>query len=306
MSLAAWIPVYDITDTQPGIFMAGLAVLVFLWTYIRTARSYRKAASARLERLQHTLGLYCRAAGMLDEEPGTQASGEPEPESESLSIVLQQCKAAPLITTELIETIDMYLRERDTSRHVQLQRTLGREISRRIREQASIIRSLDNPGWGIGLWKLVRPALPFATLAFILSFCLQLYQAFQERHIPLLSWTSAELWMRFVSCLAAVVFFYLAVMTSRNDSPRYAYRILALTISATALGHFAGLVAAPYIVAVQFILFLSGFGINKKRSRRDRPYPGSVDLLEGSKKTEHTQEAGKTSIDAVSKKTDRV
>jgi hypothetical protein len=217
---------------------------------------------------------------MLDGESHTQASGEPELESESLSIVLQQCKAAPIITTELIETIDMYLRERDDSRHVQLQRVLNRKINRCIHEQAAIIRSLDNPGWGIGLWKLIRPAIPFATLAFILSFCAQLYQAFHEGHVPLFSWTSAELWMRFASCLAAVVFFYLAIMTSRNDSPRYAYRILALTITMAALGNFAGLIAAPYIIAVQFILFLGGFGINKKRSRRDRPYPGSVGLLE--------------------------
>ncbi|MDR9852393.1 hypothetical protein RJP21_02115 [Paenibacillus sp. VCA1] len=279
MPFAAWIHANDLTDTQTGIIVTGFAVIVFLWIYIRTARSYRKAASARLERLRQTLDLYCRAQGLLggDAEP---APEEAEHEPESVHFLLQQCKAAPLVTTEMIEAIDAYAKERDASRHGQLERLLDREIRKKIREQASIIRWLDNPGWGTAFWKLVRPAVPFFLLAFVVYWSVQLYGQFQERDFPLLSWTSAELWMRFVSCLAAVVSFYFAVMTPRKDSLRYAYRILALGISAAALAHLAGLWAAPYILALQVVLFACGFGVNPKRSRRDRPYAGSEDLLE--------------------------
>ncbi|MEC0240929.1 hypothetical protein P4H66_13825 [Paenibacillus dokdonensis] len=282
MYLAAWIDANDITDTQSRIIVTGLAVILFLWLYIRTARSFKSAATARLDWLQQTLGLYSRAAGMLDGDGAVDSPAEHEQETESLILLLQQCKAAPLVTTELLEAIDAYLKERDSSRHTQLQKMLEREISRRIREQSSIIRSLDNPGWGIGFWKLIRPAVPFAALVLILYWCLQLYQEFHGPDIPALSWASAELWMWFVSCLAAVISFYLAVMTPRKDSTKASYRILALFISAAALAHFAGLTAAPYILAVQFILFLVGFGIHPKRSRRNRPYAGSTELLEAS------------------------
>ncbi|MCJ8011922.1 hypothetical protein MUG84_09230 [Paenibacillus sp. KQZ6P-2] len=282
MYLAAWMSAIDISDTQSKIIVIGLAVILFLWLYIRTARSFRSMATARLERLHQSLGLYSCAAGLLDSETALDLSPDHEPEPESLILLLQQCKAAPLITTDVLEAIDAYIKERDASRHLQLQKALDREISRRIREQSSIIRSLDNPGWGTGFWKLIRPAVPFAALMLILYWSLQLYQEFQTQNIPALSWTSAELWMRFVSCLAAVISFYFAVMTPREDPPRASYSILALLMSAVALAHFASLTAAPYILAVQLILFVSGFAINPKRSRRDRPYAGSAELLDDS------------------------
>ncbi|MWV45810.1 hypothetical protein GRF59_19530 [Paenibacillus sp. HJL G12] len=288
MYLAAWINANDITDTQSRIMITGLAIILFLWLYFRTARSFRSMATARLERLHQTLEIYSRAAGMLDNEAAADSSSESEQEPESLILLLQQCKAAPLITTELLEAIDAYTRERDASRHLQLQRVLDREISRRIREQSSIIRSLDNPGWGIGFWKLIRPAVPFAAMVLILYWCLQLYQELPGQSFTVLSWTSAELWIRFVSCVAAVISFYLAVMTPRKDSTRISYRVLALLISAAALAHLAGLTAAPYILAVQVILFAWGFAMNPHRSRRDRPYAGSADLLEVSEE-EHMQ-----------------
>jgi len=279
LPFAAWFHADDLTGTQSGIIFTGFAVIVFLWIYVRTARSFRKAASERLERLRQTLDPYCRAAGMLsgDADP---APDEAEQEPESLHLLLQQCKAAPLVTTEMIEVIDAYVRERDASRHAQLERLLDREIKRKIAEQASIIRSLDNPGWGTAFWKLVRPAVPFFLLAFVVYWSVRLYGQFHEQRIPALSWTGAELWMRYISCLAAVVSFHFAVMTPRKDSPKYGYRVLALCISAAAAAHLAGLQAAPYILSVQIVLFLCGFGMGPKRSRRDRPYAGSTDLFE--------------------------
>ncbi len=282
MYLAAWININDISDTQSRIIVTGLAVILFLWLYIRTARSFKHAAVYRLERLHQTLELYSRAAGMLAGDTAADMPAEAEQEPDSLILILQQCKAAPLITAELLESIDSFVIERDASRLTQLQRTLDREIRRRIGEQSSIIRSLDNPGWGIGFWRLIRPAIPFAALMLILYWCLQLYQAFHERSIPAASWTSAELWMRFLSCLAAVIAFYLVVMTPRRDSIRTGYRVLALMIAAAAFAHFAGIMASPYILAVQLVLFLGGFALGPKRSRRDRPYAGSEDIPEDS------------------------
>lgn len=281
MYLAAWINANDISDTQSRIIVTGLAVILFLWLYLRTARSFKNAASARLDRLHQTLELYSRAAGRLASEPAAELPDEHDPEP--LILLLQQCKAAPLITAGLLESIDAYIKEPDASRHIQLQRALDREIARRIAEQSSIIRSLDNPGWGIGFWKLIRPAVPFAALMLILYWCLQLYQAFHEQNIQALSWTSAELWLRFGSCLAAVIAFCLAVMTPRKDSAKTVHRVLALIIAAAAVAHTAGLTAAPYIFAVQLILFIAGFAVHPKRSRRrERPYAGSAELLEES------------------------
>lgn len=130
MPFAAWIHADDLAGTQSGIIFTGFAVIAFIWIYVRTARSFRKAASERLERLRQTLDPYCRAAGMLSGDADA-APDEAEHEPEPLHLLLQQCKAAPLVTTEMIEAIDAYARDRDASRHAQLERLLDREIKKK-------------------------------------------------------------------------------------------------------------------------------------------------------------------------------
>ncbi|GAB6992037.1 hypothetical protein [Paenibacillus pini] len=273
-SVAEWIHIDGFTDAGVNLIAAGLAVIVFLWLYIRTARSFRSAASARLERLQSTLALYCRAAGLLREEA--------DDVSDAVILLLEECKAAPLMTTELLELIDAYLQERDRSRLHQLQRALDREINHRIHEQATIIRTLDSPGWGISFWKMLKPAIPFAALAALLLWSIQLYDGLHEPTTVMASslWTSIALWSRYISSLAATLSLYLVIMETRRGESRVIYQTLSLLISAVALLHFIGLSFSPYILILQLILFLCGFSLTRKRSRRERPYPGHEDFLE--------------------------
>ncbi|WP_145949068.1 hypothetical protein [Paenibacillus sp. Y412MC10] len=278
MSLALQAGLDRLTGTESNLIIAGLAVIVFLWLYIRTSRSLRAEAAARLELLQRTLALYSRAQGVLGEEVEAAHVGAQEPDQ--LVQLLQECKAAPLMTPELLDMIDAYIRERDFSRLLMLQKMLDREIHRRIHEQSVLIRKIDNPGWGTSFWRMIRPAVPFAALVLTLYWFIQLYNGFQDSGAAALSWTSLELWTRLISCLAATLFLYWVIMDTRRDTPGILYRLLALIIAAVALLHLLGLTAAPYILAVQVVLFLFGFTLNPKPSRRNRPYAGHREVTQ--------------------------
>ncbi|HEY2493484.1 MAG TPA: hypothetical protein VGI33_11290 [Paenibacillus sp.] len=271
MSLTELITTY--ISPIEGVMVIGFAVVLFIWMYIRTAVQLRTSSKERLERLQQSLLLYSRVTGPLSEIT-TKNTSDPNDVSHLISL-LQECKAAPLLTRDLHEQIDAYIRERDESRHQLLYKSLEREVSRRIEEQSTLLRKLDNPSWGLSFWLLLKPAIPFATAIVVLLWSLQLYQVLKVTgNSGSFPWETIHAWVRFVSCLVATFSLYLALRDTKRTSYRVIYNLLCILISAVALLHMLGLFIAPYILAAQLILYLAGFRFTPIRSRRERPYAG--------------------------------
>lgn len=256
-----------------GVMVIGLAVVLFIWMYIRTATQLRISGNERLERLQQSLVLYSRVTGPLGEII-TKNTHDPD-EVSHLVFQLQECKAAPLLTRDIHEQIDGYIRERDETRLQLLYKSLEREVNRRIEEQSALLRKLDNPSWGLSFWLLLKPTIPFVTAIAVLFWGLQLYQVlrFTGNSISFPG-DIVNAWARFVSCLVATSSLYLVLRDTKRTAYRAVYNLLCILISAAALLHILGLSIAPYILAVQLILYLAGFSLTPHRSRRERPYAG--------------------------------
>ncbi|MGF7050230.1 hypothetical protein J2T13_004755 [Paenibacillus sp. DS2015] len=271
MSLTEAITTY--MSSIEGVLVMCLAVVLFIWMYIRTTVQLRTSGKERLERLQQSLLLYSRVTGPLGE---ITTKHTPDPEEVShLVFLLQECKAAPLLTRDIHEQIDAYIRERDKDRLRLLYKSLEREVNRRIEEQSTLLSKLDNPSWGLSFWLLLKPAVPFMTAIAVLIWGLQLYQVLRVTgNSSSFPWGNINAWMRFVSCLIATFTIYLVLRDTKRTSYRATYNLLCILISAVALLHILGLYIAPYILAVQLILYLAGFRLTPNRSRRDRPYAG--------------------------------
>lgn len=268
-----------LSNSVEGFILAGLAVLLFIWMYIRTALQLQTAGKEQLERLQKSLMLYSRVTGPLSEMM--------EREDHSLEDIcqlitlLEECKAAPLLTSDLHEQIDAYIRERDHSRLSMLHKTWVREVNRRIEEQSTLLRKWDRPSWGFSFWILLKPALPFVAVVAILLWSLQLYQTLIE--LPDFDSSPTDIinaWARFISCIIATASLYLVFMYTRRLPYHLVYMGLYVLISAVALFHLLGLNMALYIVSVQVILYIAGFTLTKKRTRRERPYAGRDLVME--------------------------
>ncbi|MEC0091578.1 hypothetical protein [Paenibacillus macquariensis] len=257
-----------LSSSVEGFILAGLMVVLFIWLYIRTAIQLQTTGKEQLERLQKSLMLYSRVTGPLSEM--MEREDHSLEEICQLIALLEECKAAPLLTSDLHEQIDAYIRERDPSRLSMLHKTWVREVNRRIEEQSTLLRKWDRPSWGFSFWGLLKPALPFMALVAILIWSLQLYQTLiglPESHV-------IYAWARFVSCVIATASLYLVFMYTRRLPYNLVYTGLYVLIALVALFHLLGLNMALYIISVQVILFIAGFTFTTKRTRRERPYAG--------------------------------
>ncbi len=257
-----------LSSSVEGFILAGLTVVLFIWLYIRTALQLQTARREQLERLQKSLLLYSRVTGPLSEM--MERENHSQDEISQLVSLLEECKAAPILTSDLHEQIDAYIRERDPSRLSMLHKTWVREVNRRIEEQSTLLRKWDRPSWGFSFWVLLKPALPFVALVAILVWGLQLYQTL----IGLPESNVIHAWARFISCVIATASLYLVFMYTRRLPLNLLYTGLYVLIAAVALFHLLGLNMALYIISVQVILFIAGFTLTTKRTRRERPYAG--------------------------------
>lgn len=256
-----------------GTIAAGLAVILFVWMYIRTALQLRMAGKEQLERLQQSLLLYSRVTGPLGEMvERTETSLE---DKSHLIFLLEECKAAPLLTSDLHEQIDAYIKERDQPRLANLHKSWVREVKRRIKEQSTLLRKWDHRSWGFSFWLLVQPAFPFIAIASILLWFYQLTSTLSG--LPTWDsspWDIINVWARLISCLIATASLYIVLMYTQRKPVHFIYTILYVSISFVALLHMLGLNWASYILVTQGILYLAGFSLNTQRSRKERPYAG--------------------------------
>ncbi|MHA0857497.1 hypothetical protein [Paenibacillus sp. CMAA1364] len=273
MSLAIQEFIHSFSTSMEGIIMASIAIILFIWMYIRTALHLRMTRKEQLERLHESLILYSRVTGPLgemidDDHPSTE-------DVSHLVFLLEECKAAPMLTQDLHEHMNAYIKERDPSRLSMLYNVWMREVNRLIEDHRMLLRKWDRPSWGFSFWLLLKPALPFAAVTSIVMSSLQLSDTLSE----LSSWESSHwlimnAWARYISYLVATASIYLLFMYTRRKSYHFVHTILYLFIAIAALFHVLGLQSALYIVAIQVILYVAGFGFNTTRTRKDRPYAG--------------------------------
>ncbi|MNO95719.1 hypothetical protein D3C76_873660 [compost metagenome] len=229
--------------------------------------------------------LYSRVTGPLGEMTERE-SVSPE-EISHLILLLEECKAAPLLPSDLLAQIDATIKERDHSRLMLLHKLWVREVNRRIEEQNTLLRTWDHPSWGASFWLLLKPALPFISVAAILLWSVQLSNTLSV--LP--SWDASpwdiiQAWARFISCLVATASFYLVFMYTHRKPLHPVYTVLYVLISLAAIFHLLGLHSSLYIVSVQVILYLAGFSLTSHRTRRERPYAGRDHVIQDSDSTE--------------------
>ncbi|AOZ94648.1 hypothetical protein LPB68_09710 [Paenibacillus crassostreae] len=256
-----------------GTIAAGLAVILFVWMYIRTALQLRMAGKEQLERLQQSLLLYSRVTGPLGEMLEREETSLED--ISHLIFLLEECKAAPLLTSDLHEQMNAYIKERDQPRLANLYKSWVREVNRRIKEQSTLLRKWDHRTWGFSFWLLLKPAFPFIAIASILMWVYQL--TYTLSGLPTWDsspWDIVNVWARLISCLIATASLYIVLMYTQRKPVHFIYTILYVFISIVALFHMLGLNWAIYILATQGILYLAGFSLNTQRSRKDRPYAG--------------------------------
>lgn len=284
MSLAEWINGFF--GSMEGLLAVLLAAAVFLGIYIHSATRLQAARTETLERIRQSLTLYTQLAGPLTsviEHPH-----ETDPSDEHLVGLLQECKAADRLTMDLLEQIDTYLRDRDESRLPQLSRTLEREMNGLVRERGELLRRIETPGWGSGLWQLLKPAVPGVAFASAVFWTFELISELQYPE----AWTDLEVWTMWLSWMMATVSFYRLLMDSRRRSLSVIFYGLHFLIAAAALLNLIWVEASPYVLATQLLLYLAGFSFTSTRSRKERPYAGHPELLKM-----YTQHPGTAPVD---------
>lgn len=271
MSLAEWIDTFF--GSMEGLLAVMLAAAVFLGLYIYCAARLQAARTETLERIRQSLMLYTQLAGPLTAV--IERSDVNDMPDEHLVGLLQECKAADRLTVDLLEQIDTYLRERDDSRLAQLSKTLEREMNRLVKERSELLRRIENPGWGSGLWMLLKPAVPGVSFAAAVFWTFQLISELRSSG----AWSNLEVWTLWLTCMIATISFYRLLMDSKRRSLGIIFYTLHLLIAATALLNLIWDQASPYILAAQAILYLTGFWFTSTRSRKERPYAGNPELL---------------------------
>lgn len=272
MSLTEWmVDIFGSLDTLVAVL---LATAVFSGLYIYSASRLLGARKDSLARIRQSLTIYTRLAGPLGtliNRPTRTAVPE-----DLLIRLLQECKSADLLTRELHEQIDTFLSDRDESRLTTLHKLLESEIHRLMKERDELVGRLEKPGWGMGLWLLLKPAVPALSLGAAILWTTLLVQELRQSS----TWTSPEVWCLWLSNMIATISFYRLLMDSRRRTHGVIYTVLHLLIVASALFNLIWNEASPYVLATQCLLYLAGFRVTATRQRRERPYAGHPELME--------------------------
>lgn len=247
---------------------------LFLASYVITKWRREKRESYRLQRLNSSLKQYASAMGPLIR--GVESSQLSTEEQRLLMDMLLECKAAPYITSDLLGQINAYTHDQDKSRLTLLLKTLERESDRLIEEQDKLLHRIEAPGWGYSLWKQIYPAIPFLFILVLFNlFGWLVLLLFQMPGSELESSTLLSKWSQFGSAIFSLILLYPALMNSnRPTASSLLLKLWSVFIALLFLLHLINSMLAPYILAVQAILFLVGFRFTGNRSRKSRPFVG--------------------------------
>lgn len=272
MSLTEWIAhIFGSMDTLVAVL---LAVAIFSGLYIYSASRLLGARKDSLARIRQSLTIYTRLAGPLGiviNRPTRTAVPQ-----DHLIQLLQECKSADLLTRELHEQLDTFLGDQDESRLMTIHKLLNREIIRLMKERDELVGRLEKPGWGMGLWLLLKPAVPALALGAAILWSMILLEALRQPS----AWTSPQVWCLWLSNIIATISFYRLLMDSRRRTHGVVYTLLHLLIVASALFNLMGDASSPYVLVTQCLLYIAGFRVTATRKRRERPYAGHPEVME--------------------------
>ncbi|MFI2856063.1 hypothetical protein ACH6EH_02860 [Paenibacillus sp. JSM ZJ436] len=272
MSLAEWIDGFF--GSIEGLLAVLLAAAVFLGLYIYTSSRLQAERTEALERIRQSLTLYTQLAGPLSAAVN-RLDHDPEADGQ-LAALLLECKAADRLTPQLLEQINAYLKDRDHARLPRLSRSLESEMNTLVAERGETLRRLETPGFGLGLWLLLKPAVPGLLFLAVVLLSSALITRLREPS----SWTQPELWLLWLSSMLAALSVYRLLMDARRRLPGSLFYGLHLLIAAAALPLFFWPEAAYYTLASQLMLYAAGFWFQSAPSRKERPYAGHPELLE--------------------------
>ncbi|KOR76845.1 hypothetical protein [Paenibacillus solani] len=272
MSLSEWIA--NIFGSMNTLVAVLLAVAIFSGLYIYTASRLLGARKDSLARIRQSLTIYSRLAGplgILINRPTRTAVPQ-----DLLIQLLQECKSADLLTRELHEQLDTFLSDQDESRLMTIHKLLNREMIRLMKERDELVGRLEKPGWGMGLWLLLKPAVPALALGAVILWSMILVEALGQPS----AWTSPQVWCLWLSNIIATISFYRLLMDSRRRTHGVIYTLLHLLIVASALFNLTGDASSPYVLVTQCLLYMAGFRVTATRKRRERPYAGHPEVME--------------------------
>ncbi|MNI00828.1 hypothetical protein D3C73_536390 [compost metagenome] len=269
MSLLDWL------QQQAAIsFITLPALCLFLVLYLVTKWRREQRELSRLQRINSTLNLYASASGPLIRT--VKASQLATEELERLMDVLLECRAAPYITSDLLTQINAYAHDQEHGRLTLLLKTIDRESERLIEEQDKLLHTIESPGWGYSFWKQIYPAIPFlfaCAILYLLGWLIRLLIQMTASQIA--PWEIIVAWSHFGSALFSLILLYPALLNgNRLTASSLLLKIWSFIIAFLFLLHTINSTFAPYILAVQVILFLIGFRFTGNSSRKSRPFVG--------------------------------
>ncbi|MEK4664246.1 hypothetical protein MHH93_20360 [Priestia sp. FSL H7-0729] len=264
----------DLTS-RPGAMAVVLGVVgLLLGIYIWSATEVRRSHERRMRRIRDTLYISTTLLGQLtiQEKRNYESS---EHEHNDLITAMLACKAASYLSPQLQDQIRDCIKEHDPARIGLMHRALERECTVLSDE---LSRDTHADHWGIAVWTILRPVAEPAALAATGFLITDLVFRQRMLDVPVDSWDNILPWIRAVSLMITIIYGYLLWASPRRDRPRTVTKMLSLLIALCSLLHLIGLVAAPYALGLQLIIFISGFALNGTRSRSDRPYAGHTEL----------------------------
>ncbi|MBR2565899.1 MAG: hypothetical protein IKE29_14930 [Paenibacillus sp.] len=258
------------------IYLGVIALLlaVYLWSATEIRRSHER----HMHRIRDTLYISTELLGLLTiwEQRKYEASAE---EHHELLKALQACKSASCLSPQLQDQIRDCVKNEDSARLGLMHKALERECTALSDE---LNRSTYSVHWGHVIWRILRPAAEPAALAATALLIGNLFYTKRIAGTSVDTWGSLLPWFQTISLMLTILYGYVLWASPKRGTSGTLVKWLALLIALCSLLHWIGLAAAPYALALQLILLISGFGLTGSRSRSERPYAGHAEAVENS------------------------
>lgn len=249
-------------------------IALLLGVYLWSATEIRRSHARHMQRIRDTLYISTGLLGHLTicERRKYETN---EQEHHELLKAMQACKAASCLSPQLQDQIRDCVKNEDTARIALMHKALERECTAL---SYDLSRNTNSVHWGRAIWTILRPAAEPAALAATALLIGNLFYTQRIAGTSVNTWDSLLPWIQAVSLMLTILYGYLLWASPKRGTSGTLVKCLALLIALCSLLHLIGLVAAPYALALQLILFASGFGITGSRSRSERPYAGHTEV----------------------------
>lgn len=253
-------------------------VALLLAAYLWSATEIRRSHERHMQRIRDTLYISTGLLGLLTIW-GQRKYEDPAQEHHELLQAMQACKAASCLSPQLQDQIRDCVKNEDPARLALMHKALERECTALSDE---LSRNTYSVHWGRAIWNILRPAAEPAALTATALLIGNLFYTERITSTPVDSWDNLLPWFQAISLMLTILYGYLLWSSPKRGTSGALVKWLPLLIALCSLLHLIGLAAAPYALALQLILFVSGFGLTGSRSRSERPYAGHAETDENS------------------------